>query len=157
MTFCESNMNFRVRAVEVSDVDDLFGIRCSVVENHQSREELAQLGITPKTVAEMIGSGDFVSFLAEQDKRPVGFTMANITEGYVFACFMLPSHEKQGIGRVLMERTEQGLASRGVRKAWLSTGPGENLRAVGFYRRLGWKQNGFLDDGQMRFEKEVEA
>lgn len=148
-------MNLVFREVLTSDVEDLFDIRCSVIENHQSREELAQLGITPETISDMIASGDYVSILAEKDEMPVGFTMASVSENYVFACFIRPSHEKQGIGRGLMERTERGLALRGVHQAWLSTGPGEGLRAVGFYRRLGWKENGVLEDGQIRFEKKI--
>ena len=36
-----------IRVAECSDIDTLFEIRTSVVENHQSREEIAELGITP--------------------------------------------------------------------------------------------------------------
>lgn len=145
-----------LRAVTVEDVEALFDIRCSVLENHQSREELAELGITPTTIADMIRGDDYVAFLAEVGGEPIGFTMAEISEAYVFACFLRPGFEKRGIGRQLMERTEAGLRQHGVTQAWLSTGPGEDLRAVGFYERLGWKRNGYLDDGQIRFEKDLD-
>ncbi|MEM0964633.1 MAG: GNAT family N-acetyltransferase [Verrucomicrobiota bacterium] len=147
----------RIRAARETDVEDLFDIRCSVIENHQSREELAELDITPETVAEMITGGEYISLLAEMNERPVGFTMARISEGYIFACFVRPADENQGVGRALMTETERKLFQNGKRDLWLSTGPGCELRAVGFYKRLGWKENGFLDDGQIRFEKTLEA
>jgi len=145
----------QLRPVTLKDVEALFDIRCSVIENHQSREELAELGITPATIADMIRGGGYVAILAEVDGKPVGFTMAEISESYLFACFIRPGFEKRGIGRQLMEQTEAGLRQQGVTQAWLSTGPGEELRSVGFYERLGWKRNGYLEDGQIRFEKDL--
>lgn len=113
-----------LRSASASDAEMLFCIRCSVTENHQSREELASLGITGESVKEMIVSGDYVTTIADKDERPVGFTMAQISEGYVFACFVRPEFEGQGIGRALMDAAEEGLRRAGVKQAWLSTGPG---------------------------------
>lgn len=144
-----------LRKVTAGDVDTLFDIRCSVVENFQSKEELAELGITRETITEMICDGNYVAYLAEVDNIPVGFTMAEISEGYVFACFVRPAYERKGVGRALMEKTEAELRHLGVTQAWLSTGSDENLRAIGFYSRLGWKRTGFLEDGQIRFEKNL--
>ncbi len=143
----------KLRAATPQDADVLFDIRCSVVENHQSREELATIGITVESVAEMINSGDYVTTIAEIDGRPVGFSMAQISEAYVFAAFVRPGFEGRGIGRVLMNAAEAGLRDGGVREASLSTGADPDLRAVGFYRHLGWREAGFLDDGQIIFRK----
>ena len=143
----------KLRSASVSDVETLFDIRCSVTENYQSREELAMLDITVESVAEMIASGDYITFIAEKDGLPVGFTMAQISEGYLFACFVRPEFEGQGIGRALMTAGEEGLGSTGVKQAWLSTGSEKGLRASGFYRHLGWIDAGYLEDGQIRFTK----
>jgi ribosomal protein S18 acetylase RimI-like enzyme len=148
--------NLTLRSASVNDVEALFRIRCSVTENHQSREELAILGVTVASIREMIEKGDYVTTIAEKDKQPVGFTMAQVSEGYVFACFVRPNFESQGIGRALMNAAEEGLRSADVKKAWLSTGPGEDLRAVGFYRRLGWVHGGYLEDGQIKFTKNLQ-
>lgn len=137
------------------DVETLFDIRCSVRENHQSREELADIGVTTQSVREMIAGGDYVTIIAVEDARAVGFTMAQISEGWVFACFVRPAFEGRGVGRVLMNAAEAGLRSAGVKRVWLSTGPGEHLRAMGFYRHLGWRHDGYLGDGQLRFTKEL--
>lgn len=145
----------QLRPATVQDVGALFQIRCSVRENHQSVDELAALGIHHDSIKAMIESGDYVTTIAEQDGRPVGFTMAQISEGYVFACFVRPECEGQGVGRAVMKAAEDGLQRAGVTQAWLSTGPGEHLRAVGFYRHLGWTHDGYLDDGQLRFTKTI--
>ena len=142
-----------LRSATVDDVESLFDIRCSVTENHQSREELAILGVTVASIKEMIESGDYITTVAESDERPVGFTMAQISEGYIFACFVRPEFEGQGVGKALMDAAEEGLRKEDVKKAWLSTGPGQGLRAIGFYRHLGWGDSGYLEDGQIRFTK----
>jgi hypothetical protein len=36
-----------IRVAQRDDIETLFDIRTSVVENHQSREEIAALGIRP--------------------------------------------------------------------------------------------------------------
>lgn len=147
----------QLRVASVNDVETLFEIRCSVVENHQSREELATLGVTVESVRAMIASSDYITTIAEvstdAENRPVGLTMAQISEAYIFACFVRPGFEGRGIGRALMEAAETGLRQAGVRRAWLSTGPEPGLRAPGFYRHLGWIDDGHLDDGQIRFIK----
>ena len=139
------------------DTEILFDIRCSVVENHQSREELASLGITAQTIREMIEGQDYITTIAEANGRPAGFSMAEISEGYVFACFVKPDFEGNGLGRALMEAAETGLRNRGVQEAWLSTGQASGLRAVGFYSHLGWYKDGHLDDGQIIFRKKLIA
>jgi GNAT superfamily N-acetyltransferase len=145
----------QIRPATPGDVEQMFDIRCSVRENHQSREELALLGITPATVIEMIECGDYLSFMAEMDGIPVGFAMAQISKQYVFAVFVLPPHEEKGVGRGLMAAVESGLQSCGIRSAWLSTGADWNLRAHKFYRRLGWRADGVLEDGQIVFRKDI--
>lgn len=143
----------RLKAATPEDVETLFAIRCSVVQNHQSREELAELGVTPATVRAMIEGGDYVTVLAEVEGQPVGFSMAQCSEGYVFALFVRPEFEGQGIGRALMARAEAGLRRAGVTEAWLTTGADPALRALGFYRHLGWVEGGRFDDGQVLLRK----
>jgi len=146
----------KLRSASARDVETLFDIRCSVTENYQSREELASLDITVESIEGMIASGDYITLIAEEDGQPIGFTMAQISEGYVFACFVRPAFEGQGIGGALMAAMEEGLRSAGVKQAWLSTGSEQGLRASGFYRHLGWIDAGYLEDGQIRFTKALQ-
>ena len=70
----------------------------------------------------MINSGDYVTTIAECEGQPVGFTMAQISDGYIFACFVRFGFEGQGIGRAIMTAAEAGLAGSGVKESWLAKG-----------------------------------
>ncbi|MEN4659862.1 hypothetical protein ABEG91_20935 [Pantoea agglomerans] len=47
-------MNINIRTARASDVDSIFEVRISVLENYLSREEMRQMGITESVVADMI-------------------------------------------------------------------------------------------------------
>jgi GNAT superfamily N-acetyltransferase len=145
-------MNLR-RATPV-DVPALFDIRCSVRENYQSREELAALGVTDAAVAEML-QDDGPGWIVEINGQPVGFAMIILSERTVFACFVRPGYEGQGIGKRLMEAAEAELQHHGIQEAWLTTGADPSIRANGFYRALGWQPDGYEPDGQIRYVKRL--
>lgn len=141
-----------IRAARIEDIETLFRIRTSVVENHQSREELAELGVTPATVAEMLQT-DCCAWIAESHGDAIAFSMANATEKTIFAMFVLPGFEGLGAGRQLMQQAEQWLWSQGAEQIWLLTGSDPQLRAYGFYLHLGWVPVGVESDGQVKFAK----
>jgi GNAT superfamily N-acetyltransferase len=141
-----------IREAQIEDIETLFNIRTSVIENHQSREELVALGITPETVAEMLQT-DCRAWIAEIDEQPIAFSMTNAAEKTIFAMFVLPSFEGRGAGRALMQQGEQWLWSQGVEEIWLLTGSNPNLRAYGFYLHLGWTPTDIEPDGQIKFLK----
>ncbi len=133
------------------DIDTLFEIRTSVVENHQSLEEIAQLGITPESIAKMLET-DCRAWVAEIDDRPIGFSIANATEKTIFGIFVLPSFECRGAGRALMQAAENWLWSKGMNEIWLVTGNDPSLRAYGFYLHLDWIMVSIELDGDFRGE-----
>ncbi|HEY9295104.1 MAG TPA: GNAT family N-acetyltransferase, partial [Phormidium sp.] len=98
----------KIREAQIEDIETLFNIRISVIENYQSREDLASLGITPETIAEMLLT-DCRAWIAEIDNQPIGFSMANATEKTIFAMFILPSFADRGAGRALMQKAEEWL------------------------------------------------
>ncbi|MBL8259375.1 MAG: GNAT family N-acetyltransferase [Candidatus Competibacteraceae bacterium] len=148
-------MNVTIRSAKVEDVEALFAVRTSVVENHQSREKLAELGITANSIASLIQNAAYSCHVATDGDRIIGFSMTDLSEGYVFALFVRPEYESQGIGRGLMELTEAAARAWGVSTLWLSTGDDRALRAYGFYRHLGWRADGVLEDGQIVFRKRL--
>lgn len=103
-----SNRDMNIRAAQRDDIDTLFEIRTSVVENHQSREEIAELGITLESVVKMLGA-DCCAWVAEIGDQPIGFSIANATEKTIFGISVLPSFESQGAGRALMHASESWL------------------------------------------------
>ena len=140
-----------IRVAQQSDIETLFEIRTSVVENHQSREEIAELGITPASVAEMLET-DCCAWLAEIDGQPIGFSIANAAEKTIFGIFIRPSFEGRGAGRVLMQAAENWLWSKGLDEIWLLTGNDPSLRAYGFYLHLDWIPVGIEPDGDFQGE-----
>lgn len=154
-------MNIHTRHATPSDVESLFSIRTSVTENHQSREQLAALGITPETVSTMLASPHYACYIAEVDGIPAAFSITEFRQGtskeaYLFALFVRPEYEGHGLGRSLLNLTEQAARAKGHTTLWLSTGNNSNLRAYGFYQHLGWQQDGLLPDGQGVFRKHLQ-
>ena len=140
-----------IRVAQREDIETLFEIRTSVIENHQSREEIAELGITPESVAEMLRL-DCGAWIAEMGDQAIGFSIANATEKTIFGIFVRPSFEGRGAGRSLMQAAEQWLWAKEIEEIWLVTGNDPNLRAYGFYLHLGWIPVGVEPDGAFKGE-----
>jgi len=134
------------------DIETLFDIRTSVEQNHQSREDLAALGVTADSLAEMLLTRSR-AWLAHADGLAAGFSMADSARATVFGLFVRPGFEGRGIGRRLMAEAESWLFQQGWDQIWLAAGSDESLRAWGFYLHLGWVPAGVLDNGQVRFVK----
>lgn len=138
-----------IRIAQRDDIETLFEIRTSVIENHESREEIAEFGITPESVAKMLET-DCSAWVAEIGDRPIGFSIANATENTIFGIFVLPSFEGRGAGRALMQAAENWLWSKGIEEIWLVTGNDPSLRAYGFYLHLDWIPVGAVSDGNFK-------
>ena len=147
-----------IRVAQQEDIETLFEIRTSVKENYQSREEIAELGITPDSVFKMLQI-DCRAWLAEIDNQAIGFAIANKTEKTIFGVFVRPSFEGRGVGRKLMEEAESWLLSNNIKDIWLLTGDDPNLRAYGFYLHLGWtpigQESEGIFQGEMKFVKKL--
>ncbi|MEM9216523.1 MAG: GNAT family N-acetyltransferase [Cyanobacteria bacterium P01_F01_bin.150] len=145
-----------IRLAKSDDIETLFDIRTSVTENYQSREEIAELGITPASVADML-QADCCAWIAELDNQPIGFSIANKTDKTILGMFVLPAYEGRGAGRCLMHAAEDWLWKSDISEIWLVTGNDSNLRAYGFYRHLGWTPMGVESGGpfagEMKFIK----
>ncbi|AIR90334.1 GNAT family N-acetyltransferase [Pseudomonas cremoricolorata] len=142
-------MEALIRLARLDDIAAIFAIRTGVVENHLSMAELEQMGITPAAIAEAIEAGP-CAWVAEVSGVPVGFSMVDDEEACLFAAFVLPEYEGQGLGRCLIAAAEQQLFQRHAR-IWLETAA--DSRACAVYRRLGWQVVEQLAQGDVRLEK----
>lgn len=140
-----------IRIAQLDDVETLFEIRTSVVENYQSREEIAELGITPESVTKMLET-NCCAWVAEIDDRAIGFSIANATEKTIVGMFVLPAFEGQGAGRALMQVAETWFWSKKIEEIWLLTGNDPSLRAYGFYLHLNWIPVGVESAGDFKGE-----
>lgn len=142
-------MQKTIRLANTADIDAIFHIRTSVRENHLSHEQLTQMGITPEAIEQALIEAPCI-WIAEVDGVPAGFSMADSGDACVFAAFVLPQFEGQGLGRCLMERAECFLFHQ-HETIWLETA--QASRASGFYRKLGWRCVEQLPEGDIRMEK----
>lgn len=132
-----------IREATEDDIPALVAVRGAVRENI----------LTSEIPLERIAAGLKVrgkGWVAEHEGRVVGFSMADREESMIWALFLLPEWEGQGLGRVLLERAVEWLWGEGCERIWLTTGPGS--RAEGFYAHLGWTPTGVTDKGEVRFE-----
>ena len=144
-------MQMLIRVATPDDIDTLFAIRTSVVQNHLSREQMTALGITPQVLADSIRAAPCV-WIAEVEGRPAAFSMVDRATGEVFAMFVLPGYEGQGLGRRLMAVAEAALFEHHERLFLITDGRDE-IRANGFYQRLGWSMVDRLEGDDVRYEK----
>jgi GNAT superfamily N-acetyltransferase len=89
------------------------------------------------------------------DERGIikGFSAGDPRDGRIFALFVDPAFEGQGIGQALILAACRSLAAAGHGIARLSTDPG--TRAERFYLRNGWLARGLDARGEMVFEKHI--
>ena len=128
----------KYREMLVKDLPETFELRIATWHNPNGREELTKMGITTESVTQMM-STSHAGWVCEVDSRIAGFAMGNQETGEMWVIAVLEDYEGRGIGRQLLQRVEDWLFSQGCKVLWLTTDPDEAVRAVGFYRHLGWK------------------
>lgn len=129
-----------VRAMATSDMDAIFHVRTGVVDNHMSEQELAEIGITRESVAEMLDSGEVRGWCALAQDRVVGFSLATKATREINALFVLPKYTGKGIGQALLDIAVHFLRRRGPGIVRLRTDP--QMPAYRFYRKRGWQDKG---------------
>ena len=146
-------MELRYRKITVEDLPAVFSVRLSTIENAITMKELEEdYGITPHSLAEAMRS-HVSGWLCEDSGIVVGFSMGDRSNGEVLVVAVLPEYEGNGIGKALLSQVQNWLYSAGYREIWLCSNRDPNLRAYGFYRKLGWQATGRMkgDDEIMIF------
>ena len=127
----------------------MFRVRTAVRENHLSMAALAAMGITPDTLRCAV-QAEPCAWVASEADEVVGFAMVDPETACLFAAFVLPEHERRGIGRALIAACEAALFARHD-TIWLETDGAS--RAAAIYQRLGWRVTQDLGAGDLRLEK----
>lgn len=134
-----------IREARVDDYTALHHIRMAVNENVLSNPGL----VTEVDYTEMLtqkGKG----WVAIIENTIVGFAIVDISTLNIWALFILPEYEKQGIGKRLFGVMVDWSFQQPIQSLWLSTSPG--TRAEGFYEKAGWEITGITSTGENRFE-----
>jgi len=120
------------REAAYNDIPHMSRIRLAVTEN-VLRDPTR---ITPQMYADFLEK-DGRGWVALVDDEIVAFSYANRIDGSIWALFVDPRFEGQGLGKELLSRASGWLFSLGFRRVTLSTGA--RTRAAQFYTRLGWR------------------
>ena len=120
-----------------NDLPACIGVRGRTRDNPLSAEHLASLGVTPESWSSLMERQQIQGFVAESASGIVGFCFGDQRSGEVLVLAVLPDFEGEGIGRRLLSLITEILFSWGHHELWLAASPHPDVRAYGFYRRLG--------------------
>ena len=133
------------REATIADIKEIQRVRNSVKENVLSNPDL----VTDANCADYItrrGEG----WVCESGGTIVGFSIADLQDNNIWALFIHPDYEGQGIGKELHRLMLDWYFSQTEKTVWLSTEP--NSRAEKFYRISGWSETGIYGKGEIKFE-----
>ncbi|HVI43744.1 MAG TPA: GNAT family N-acetyltransferase [Chitinophaga sp.] len=134
-----------IREAVITDIKQIQNVRNAVKENTLSNPAL----VTDQDCQEYItvrGKG----WVCEIDNQVVGFAIADLKANNIWALFVLPGFDKQGIGRQLHDSMLNWYFSQTHHSVWLGTAP--DTRAETFYRKSGWTETGVHGKDEIKFE-----
>jgi GNAT superfamily N-acetyltransferase len=137
------------REATIQDIPQIQKVRNAVKENMLSNPAL----VSDKDCEEFMferGKG----WVCEIDQKIVGFSIADLKENNIWALFVDPAFEKQGIGKKLHDLMIHWYFTQTQQTVWLGTAP--NTRAEKFYLHCGWKNVGVVNKGEVKFEMSYE-
>lgn len=137
------------REATITDIPQIQIVRNAVQENRLSNPAL----VTDADCEEFLtirGKG----WVCVINNEIVGFSIADLKENNVWALFITPTYEKQGIGKQLHKLLLDWYFSQTTETIWLGTAP--KTRAENFYRTAGWVEIGTHGKGETKFEMTLE-
>ena len=135
----------KFREAKNADIPQIMQVRLAVKENILSNPD----SIKEKDYEEfMFKRGK--AWVCEIENKIVGFAVTDLQENNIWALFILPEFEGQGIGKTLHDLMLNWYFSQTHETVWLGTSA--NTRAELFYRKLGWKEVGVHGNGEIKFE-----
>ena len=147
MTFSFGKMI--IREATIDDIKQIQIVRNTVKENALSNPDL----VTDEDCKEFItvrGKG----WVCEIDDRIVGFAIADLQGNNIWALFLDPRFEGNGIGQRLHTIMLNWYFTQTKNKVWLGTA--FNTRAERFYRKAGWTEVGLHGTKEIKFEMTYE-
>lgn len=137
------------REAQVADIPQIQVVRNAVKENTLSDPRLV-----PDEDCEDYITRRGKGWVCEINNTIVGFAIVDLVDHNVWALFIQPGFDKQGIGRRLHDDMINWYFDQTNTTIWLGTAP--NTRAESFYRKAGWKEIGTHGKGEIKFEMTAE-
>ncbi len=137
------------REAQLEDIQQIQVVRHAVKENTLSDPSL----VTDRDCEDFMfkfGKG----WVCEVNQKVVGFSIVDLKKNNIWALFVDPAFEKQGIGKKLHDLMIHWYFTQTQHTVWLGTAP--NTRAEKFYAHCGWKNVGMVNNGEVKFEMSFE-
>ena len=134
-----------IREAKVEDIKQIQIVRNSVKENTLSDPNL----VTDEDCKQFLtlqGKG----WVCEVSNEIIGFSIIDLKKKNVWALFLKPEFERQGIGRQLHDIMLDWYFEQTEDTIWLGTAI--LSRAESFYRKAGWEEIGVYEKGEVKFE-----
>jgi GNAT superfamily N-acetyltransferase len=138
------------REAQIIDIPQIQIVRNSVHENTLSNPNLVNDSDCESFITQR-GKG----WVCETNNRIVGFAIADLVENNIWALFIHPEFENQGIGKTLLNLMLDWYFSKTSDTVWLGTG--FNTRAEKFYKLQGWIEAGTHGAKEIKFEMTKEV
>jgi GNAT superfamily N-acetyltransferase len=136
-----------IRPATADDIVAMHALRGRVTENRLSDPRR----VTEESYRLYVARGG--AWVAETGRGLAGFAILDVAAGSVWALFVAPEAEGEGIGRALHARLIESAAKLGLRRLVLSTAP--LTRAERFYTEAGWTRAGTTETGELSFERNL--
>lgn len=134
------------RKAAPEDAIECIILRGKTRENAISAEQLAERGITPESLQNNIETGALSGFVGMADGKVVGYCFGDSDTGEVIVLALLPEYEGKGIGKALLTLLMEAFVAKGYKRLFLGCTTDTYARSYGFYRHLGWRSTGKLDE-----------
>jgi GNAT superfamily N-acetyltransferase len=141
----ENKLKMLFREARITDIPQIQVVRNSVKENMLSNPAL----VTDNDCENYLVSRG-KGWVCEINGRIVGFAIVDLIDHNVWALFVQPGYDKNGIGKKLHDDMLDWYFSQTDSTVWLSTAPG--TRAEKFYHKAGWREVGMHGKGEIKFE-----
>lgn len=142
-----NKINFR--EAKEADIEQIQVVRNSVTENILTNPDL----VTDEHCLDFItnkGKG----WVCEIDNQIIGFSIVDVKKRNIWALFVHPNYEKQGIGKQLHQIMLNWYFEQTSDNVWLGTE--SKTRAESFYRKSGWTEIGVHRNDEIKFEMTYE-
>ena len=136
-------MATNVRPARFEDIAAMHRLRLAVRENRLA----AGAGIDERSYQPFVTDG--AAWVAMRGERLVGFAAVDRGQRTVWAMFVDPGAEREGVGTMLHRHMLAWAAEAGLGRLRLTTEAGS--RADGFYRAAGWRDAGLSPHGERCF------
>ncbi len=153
-----STLSLQYRPATAADIGQCIILRGLTRENAVSATRLAELGITEASWGGQVAAGDLPGHICMAGSQMAGYCFGDSGSGEVVVLALLPAFEGQGIGQALLRQVMALLRERGHQRLFLACSADPQVRSYGFYRHLGWRGTGEVDDhGDEELEWQADA